>query len=559
MKKLVVIGISAIVAILPALSSGARAQSVQAPPKPTEVSMFACHDPSYQGNNLDTNAFTQYAENQYNLKIDWTLASGADCATKQQLLLQSGNYPSIFFNGNFSTAQMAKYGKQGVIVPLNKYLKQYAPNVLKAFGEFAGAQAGSTDPQGNIWGVPNLNYCLHCDFAAKIWINTTWLAKLHLKMPETTAEFAAVLHAFKTMPGVKNPIPLTGTINGWHSDPTMFLMNAFQYLDGDIAASSNAQHVFYQNGKLAFAPITTQYQQGLTYIRSLVADGVFDQSAVTQDNIAALQPLVAQGRVGAVAWGVDNGFVHYAPALHNQSSDWVVVPPLTGPSGANYASFFGQGPTGTVFTITNKASQAQIKAILTFVNWLYTVEGTSTLDFGAQGPNTWTLLPSDTTAKGLCAPKALQYINWNGTTAVQYQNFAWNQMGPIYQSEAWRCGGPYTPVFSASSEEEKYQYMTSQYYEGHQPKLVYPAAVWFPASQITQESTLQTTINAYVQQWTYDFIFGRKDITGDWSSYVSGLQGLGLSNYLQILSSAGKPESTAAYCPATPATLPCHQ
>jgi putative aldouronate transport system substrate-binding protein len=370
-----------------------------------------------------------------------------------------------------------------------------------------------------------------------------------------------VMHAFKTMPGVKNPIPLSGAVlsTGWHSDPTTFLMNAFQYNDGDIQGSSPNQHLFYQNGKLAFAPVQTQWQQGLNYIHSLVTDGVFDSTALTQDNVNALKPEVAQGRVGAVAWGVDNGFVTYSPALHNQSSDWVVVPPLTGPNGANYAAFFGQGPTNTVFTITNKAKPDQIKAILTFVNWLYTTEGTSTLDFGAQGPNTWHLLPSTTTAKGLCADRAIQYINWNGTTAVPFQNFAWNQFGPTYQSKEWRCGGPYTPVFDATSEEEKYQYMTSQYYEGHQPKWVYPGAVWLQPSQLTHYATLATTINQYVAQWTADFIFGRKDITNDWSAYVSGLNGLGLSDYLRLLSSAGKPESTAAFCPVTPESLPCHQ
>ncbi|HZS86362.1 MAG TPA: hypothetical protein VFE42_02590 [Chloroflexota bacterium] len=562
MKRSIVLGLSALIASSLALSTGAQARSVRVPPKPVEITLFASHDPSWQGSNLDTNAFTQYVESQFNLKIHWIVAPPTDAPAKQQLLLQSGNYPPVFYNGNFTTAQLAKYGKQGVLISLNKYLEQYAPNVMRALREFAGAAQAVTDPQGNIWGIPSLNFCLHCYFANKVWINTTWLAKLHLQMPKTTAQFAAVMHAFKTVPGVKNPIPLTGASNGWHSDPTVFLMNAFIYNDGTniggSSSSSAAQDVFYQNGKLAFAPIQPQWQQGLTYIHSLVADGVLGPSAFTQDSNTALKPAVAQGRVGAVAWGVDNGFVTYSEKLHNKSSDWVVVPPLIGPNGANYAGFYGQGPTGAVFTITNKATPAQIKAILTFVNWIYTVEGTSTMDFGAQGPQSWHLLPSNTTQRGLCAPRAIQYINWNGTTAVPYQNFSWNQLGPMYQSKQWRCGGPWTPVFDPTSEEYKYQYMTEKYYEGHQPAYVYPAAVWFPAADLTQYATLNTTINQYVTQWTYDFILGRKNITSDWNAYVTGLKGLGLDSYLQILSSNAKPESTAQFCPATPSSLPCH-
>jgi len=88
---------------------------------------------------------------------------------------------------------------------------------------------------------------------------------------------------------------------------------------------------------------------------------------------------------------------------------------------------------------------------------------------------------------------------------------------------------------------------------------VYPAAVWVPQSQATQFATLTTTINQYFLQWSFDFILGRKNIFTDWNTYKSGLQGLGLSNYLQQLESIGKPLSTAPFCPATPASLPCHQ
>ena len=551
MKKLVVLALSSIVTVSPALSTGVQARIAQAP-KPVEISMFASHDPFYNGNNLDTNTTTNYVENQFNLKFDWITASPADAPAKQSLLLESGNYPPVFFNATFSTAQEAKYGKQGILVPLNKYLTEYAPNVVQALHDFTGASQAVTAPDGTIWGIPALNYCLHCDFAAKIWINTSWLAKLHLQMPKTPADLLKVLTAFKTMPGVKDPIPLTGAVDGWNSDPTAFLMNAFQYDDGN-----GTNHLFYQNGKVAFAPAQPQWQQGLAFIHSLVTAGVLDTAAFTQKN-PQLQAEVAKGQVGAFAWAVDDGGVNYSPALHNKSSDWVVIPPLTGPSGANFASYTG-GIGGATFAITNKATPAQIKAILTFVNWMYTLNGTNTTVYGPSGQTSWYSLPTNTKLTGLCAPKALMYINFNGSIATPYQNYSWNDFGPYYQSKTWRCGTINTPVYTPASQEGKYQYMTATYMEGHQPKYTYPSAVWLPASQLTSYSTLNTNINQYVTQWTADFIFGRKDVTSDWSSYLSGLKGLGLDNYLQILSSAGKPQLTTEFCPASPVSLPCHQ
>ena len=550
MKTLVAIGLSLAMVVL-SLGTSVSARSAR---QPVAISVFAGVDPSYQSVDAK-NWFTRYVEKTFNVKLDWIAVAPSDQATKQQLLLESGGYPAVFYNASFTPAQLLKFGQQGILIPLNKYLKQYAPNVLKAFSEFPGAKEVATAPDGNIYGVPSLNYCLHCYFSAKLWINTRWLARLHLSMPRTTAQFAQVLQAFKRMPGVKNPIPLSGATDGWHSDPSVFLMNAFIYTDGDIGGGGPGLHVFYQHGKLAFAPIQPQWQQGLKYMRSLVTNGVLDASAFTQNN-TQLRAEVAQGRVGVFAWGVDNGVVNYGfggpSGSQPKSSDWVVVPPLSGPSGATYAAFFGQGPTSVPFAITNKATPAQIKAILTMVNWIYTLKGTTMMDFGPQGKNWNWAKPGQ---RGLCSKQAILDINWNAPT----KNWGWNQLGPMYQSKAWRCGGPYTPIFSPTSEEEKYQAMTAQYYEGHQPQQVYPAVVWLPQSQTTSFATTQTTINSYIAQSTYDFILGRKDIAGGWNTYVSGLQGLGLAQYLQTLQSANpKPMLTTDFCPSTLATLPCH-
>jgi putative aldouronate transport system substrate-binding protein len=322
---------------------------------------------------------------------------------------------------------------------------------------------------------------------------------------------------------------------------------------GGVSGQGASLHLLYLNGKLAYAPIQPGWQQGLTYIHSLVTAGVLDSTAFSQPN-TALQAETAQGRVGMFAWGVDNGVVNYS-LPQNKSADWVVVPPLTGPTGLNWAGFFGQGPSSSAFVITNKATPDQIKAVLQLVNFVYSNEGVNYMNFGPQGPKTW-YMPAKPGTPGLCMKQALWYINWNAPNTT---NLGWNQLGPMYQSETWRCGYQGTQIFSPTSEESKYQIFTQQYYEGHQPRYVYPAVVWVPQSQLTTFATLQTNIQSYTAQWTYDFILGRKDITKDWNSYVSGLNSLGLTNYLNILSSNAKPLSTAAYCPASPASLPCHQ
>ena len=134
---------------------------------------------------------------------------------------------------------------------------------------------------------------------------------------------------------------------------------------------------------------------------------------------------------------------------------------------------------------------------------------------------------------------------YNGTAL---QNWGWNQMGPMYQSKAWRDGGVARPEFAPDGVTTLLRDMTVQYYAGHQPRYVYPAAAWIPSADVQQYQMLQTNINNFVAQWTAEFITGHKDVTKDWASYVQGVQNLGLSQYLQMAQKAmGKPFDTSAF------------
>jgi putative aldouronate transport system substrate-binding protein len=525
-------------------SLGAYAQSTQAVSAPVTVTMFAA--PSSDVQNLDTNWFTKYVEKRFNIKIKWSIATSSDATTKQQLLLASGNYPDMFWSGSFSNSELLKYGHQGVLVPLNKYIQQYAPNVEKAMKEFPGLKQDMVAPDGNIYSIPAINYCWHCYWSSKVWINTKWLKQLHLKMPTTTDQFFKVLQALKAghPGGVKNVIALDGDIDGWHSDVVTFLMNAFIYTDGDVITQSPAGHFFIQNGKVVFAPIQPQWQQGLEYIHKLYAAGLISPQAFTQ-HVDQVKSQVQQGQVAAFAEGASNDIINYgAPGSDYQY--WWVVPPLKGPKGVNYAAFYGQGPSGGTFAVTNKTTPAQIAAVMKLINFVFTVKGTTMLDFGPEGKY-WT--PAKPGQKGLTGGQALLNIDWNKFyNGTALQNWGWNQMGPMYQSQAWREGGVAEPEFSPNGSQTLLQDMTAQYYAGHQPRYVYPAAAWVPASEVQQYQMLQTNINNFVSQWTAQFVTGHKDITKDWATYVQGVQNLGLKQYLQMAQSAmGKPFDTSAF------------
>ena len=72
-------------------------------------------------------------EKMLNVKFVWTTSAGeaTDAHEKRTLAIASGDYPDVFmlvpWLDNISKIEELQYGQQGVIIPLNDLIKQYAP------------------------------------------------------------------------------------------------------------------------------------------------------------------------------------------------------------------------------------------------------------------------------------------------------------------------------------------------------------------------------------------------------------------------------------------------
>ena len=79
---------------------------------------------------------------------------------KRQISLASGDYPDAYmltaYIDQFSQADVLKYGKQGVLLPLNDLIDQYAPNIKAAMENDPDFKAFNTAPDGNIYGLGRL-------------------------------------------------------------------------------------------------------------------------------------------------------------------------------------------------------------------------------------------------------------------------------------------------------------------------------------------------------------------------------------------------------------------
>ncbi|WP_310832227.1 extracellular solute-binding protein [Paenibacillus pedocola] len=504
--------------------------------KPVEVSVFAVQE---SGIDIPTNKFTQFAADKFNIKFDWEINPSDGAKEKRQISLASGDYPDAYlitaYIDEFSQADVLKYGKQGVLIPLNDLIDQYAPNIKKAMEESPEMKTLYTAPDGNIYGLGAYTECFHCSYPNKMWINTEWLKKLNMEMPKTTEEFKAMLTAFKTKDpngnGKADEVPLSGSTEDFGVRIVPYLMNSFVYDD-------DRNYLNLQDGKVVSAAVTPEWKEGLTYIRSLYTEGLIDPGAFTQ-NAEAFKKIGENADaeiLGAGAGMHPAIFINIDPG-NTRSAHYNPLAPLTGPSGISYATHDAGGVSpGAKFAITNKASKEAQIALIQLVDYMYTPEGQTNAASGMKGIDWEDPAPGDV-ALGEGVTPVVKTIPMKEGEAPR--NAGWSGMGHFYMPKEYRDTWVQGTDIYASDGYERRLYDASLLYQGHEPKELFPLwSIWIDPSEIDEASMLQTNLRNYIEQNELQFITGNKDLNKDWDAYVKGLQDLKLDRYLEILQKA---------------------
>ncbi|OPA74018.1 ABC transporter substrate-binding protein [Paenibacillus selenitireducens] len=498
--------------------------------KPVEISIFAQQE---SGIDLINNGFSKFLENKFNAKFNWQIIPTDGAKEKRQISLASGDYPDSYmltgYIDQFSQADVLKYGKQGVILPLNDLIDQYAPNIKAAIESNESLRSFVTAPDGNIYGLVAYSECFHCSYPNKMWINTKWLEKLKLEMPKTTEDFKKVLEAFKNNDpngnGKADEVPLSGSTEDFGVRIVPYLMNGFIYDDDN-------NYLQLANGKVDTVANKPEWKEGLAYIKSLYDEGLIDSGAFTQ-NAEAFKKIGENANDEILGAGAG---MHPAIFVDKRTKDYNPLPPLTGPY-ASYATHNGSGiAPGAKFVITNKASKEAQIALIKMVDFMYTPEGQTIAIAGQEG-------------EGWRKPKEGEEALGQGVTpqiaSIQYEegkgpkNYAWSGMGHIYMTREYRDSYVAAKDIYAPDGYERRLYDATLLYEGKEPKELFPYwAIWMDPTETDEASMLQTNIKSYIEQSTLQFITGNKDLNKDWDSYVKGLDKLNVNRYLEIMQKA---------------------
>ena len=291
-------------------------------------------------------------EEQTNVHVEWRTIQSDQWGDKIQLEMSNAKtLPDFVFDAGFGEADLLKYAKNGVIIPVEEYIDKYMPNLQKVFEQAPEYKAMCMDADGHIWALPWIEQLGYQKTAIQLldnmpFINVAWLDFLNLEMPTTVDEFEQVLIAFrdnaaalKAEFGIDGDIiPMSCIMNDGGQDPYI-LINGFGEGYGDPDTWKHM--VVTDDGKVVCDATSEGFKKGTEWLHKLYEQNLIDVEAFTQD----WSTYVAKGKSGrygvCFSWDIGN----IAPSLEG----WEPLPMLKAdvktitPDTAAYTSGFNRG------------------------------------------------------------------------------------------------------------------------------------------------------------------------------------------------------------------------
>ncbi|MEK4909447.1 extracellular solute-binding protein [Niallia sp. FSL M8-0099] len=464
--------------------------------------------------NLDdyeeTLVFKTYQEKS-GINVTFNEVPFATLTEKRNLALASGEYPDVFYSSRIPSADLYKYGKQGIFIPLNDLIEEYAPNIKAAMEKHPDIKKGLTMPDGNIYSLPSYYSpeFLPMLIGKPIWIKGEWLEKLGMDEPKTIDEFYQYLKAVKETDlngnGKKDEIPLSATsiaqimdsIKGSWGVGTRGLGHKFVDVDPET-------------NELRFFRTDDRFKEVLEFIHKLNKEGLIDEEIYTMDD----NKLNAKGSQGILGTAI----VPNPETVFTNQKDYIGLGGLEGPHGDTLYSHV-KSPLVHVgaFAITDKNKNPQ--ATIRWIDYFFGEEGATLQFMGVEGetyekngdgkPQFTEKITNN--PDGLTFDQALTpYVTWMGGSY------------PGYVQEKYFGGSEALPSSVAVGDKV-------------QPDA--PKEIWngfnYTDDELKFKLAAGTDLETFINETEAAFIAGDKDFS-EWDQYVEQVKQMGQDQYLEV-------------------------
>lgn len=481
--------------------------------EPISLTFFTGKSPTNGSKFEDTLVWKNYKE-MSNINVTFNLIPFETLTEKRNLALAGGDYPDVFYSARVGSEELTRYGEQGVFIPLNDLIDQYAPNFKKLMEQYPDIRKGLTMPDGNIYSMPSFYDpdLLSMLIGTPLWINEDWLKKLGMKEPETTEEFYEYLKAVKAT-------DLNG--NGKHDEIPFGATGITGIIDqlkgawglGNRGLGHKLVDVDPDTGKLRFTKTLPAYKELLEFINKLYKEGLLDKEIFTIEGGA----LNAKGQAGLLGSTIVPN-----PETVMGRKDFIGLGALKGPHGDQLYSHV-KVPMVHVgaFAMTDKDKYPE--ATVRWMDHFYGDEGAQFYFMGKEG-ETFTKKSDgtleynkDITANpdGLTQDQALaKYFTWLGGSY------------PGLVKEKYFKGSETLPSSMAAADKAKPFAVKEILYNFN-----------YTPEETEIMSSVGKDIQDYVTEMEAKFVNGSASFT-QWDEYVNTLGKMGMAEYMKVYQAA---------------------
>jgi len=244
-------------------------------------------------------------------------ASGSTGSEAFQILLSSGDYPDMIeYSWKSYTGGPQQAIDDGVIIALNDYMEEFAPNYYDYMeGERGKAnnylyKAQTLTEKGSYFGFRNMNIGDYRSFSG-LYVRKDKLDEWGLDVPVTIDDWTNLL---KTAKENGFSAPLTGTSN-------LFDIGTSEIFNG---AWGVGKSWYIDGSKVKFGPFEAAYKDYIAQIADWVKNGYVDIDYITNDSTNALGYMTNDTSVATYGY-VGSGMGHIIPAMLERNPSYKIV------------------------------------------------------------------------------------------------------------------------------------------------------------------------------------------------------------------------------------------
>jgi putative aldouronate transport system substrate-binding protein len=484
--------------------------------------------------------FVKKVVDETGVNVEYVSISSRD---QENIMLSTGTYPDILMDTDMNPVDVAYYGAEGIFLALDPYDPMSFPNIKKGLDDFPAMLDKVTGSDGQIYGLPWINECLHCLFNyGRSYYYMPWFRDNNRKLPQTQQEFVEALRWIQNTDlnknGAKDEIPLAFNSASTENFIAYIMKSFMPYVGGGIAL---------YNGKVTEQYKDPLYRDGLRFINQLYREGLILQDSFTM-NAEQFRALMmnADPVVGFAMVNWPNSYSDW-----QRQMDYINTDTLIGPDGKRYAP--NKDPWSIMwpgFYVTDKCKDPELAIAL------YDYFLNDDVHLSATGPKgvLWDWADPGATGvgggaaiyKGLVAPSNFPTTNIafdeHFVPSIRRASFFFNgrQASLIPELLDWiNTGNPAVRQLledNAVEVGEAYWYNTMQKYMSYRlPDEYFIPPINYSEGDNQRMADINATLTSYIMQAAVQFITGARSLDSDWNAYLAELDRLGSAEKVQIM------------------------